>query len=177
MSFVRRFLPIAAAVSLLASCSEELPTASAPDTPDPQFASQAVPAQQETFELSEVWDLCGYDLVDVTGQLHHSVREWYNPGDGMNHWIHVDHYRLELVGQNTGDVWRYNDTTMRQSQWYDTPEHYGPDAWMRWNEHIRIIGMDGAPSFYANNVIHQTVNANGDLVALHVKLSPDCASF
>jgi len=158
-------------VVFLMACSETLPTA---DTPDPQFVSQAVPATQATFELSEVWDLCGYDLVNVTGSLHHAVRGVIDSDGGMHHWIHIDHYRLMFVGQNTGYVWRYNDTTMRESQWYETPEHYGPDNWMRWNEHIRVIGTDGAPSFSANNVIHSTVNANGDLVMYHEKLEPLC---
>lgn len=171
MPLYRRFITLAAALVFLAACSEQLPTA---DTPDLQFASQAVPANQATFELSDVWDLCGYDLVNVSGSYHHTARLWLNPMDGMNHWVHVDHYRLEFVGQNTGYVWRYNDTTMRESQWYETPEHYGPDAWMQWNEHIRVIGKDGAPSFSASNVIHSTVNANGDLVMYHEKLAPLC---
>jgi hypothetical protein len=101
-------------------------------------------------------------------------REVIDPDGGMHHWIHIDHYRLKFEGQNTGYVWRYNDTTMRESQWYETATEYGPDSWMYLNEHVRIIGRDGAPSFSANNVIRLTVNANGDLVAYHERLEPLC---
>jgi len=169
-----RYLRLALVPLVFAACSEQLPTA---ETPNPQFDSQAVPAEQITFDVSAVWDLCGYDMVDVSGKYHHTFRLWIDPEGGMNHWIHVDHYRLKFVGQNTGHVWRYNDTTMRQSQWYETATDYGPDAWMRFNEHIRVIGYDGAPSFDANNVIHSTVNANGELVMYHEKLEPICETF
>jgi hypothetical protein len=171
MPLYRRCITFAVAVVSLAACSEQPPTA---DTPAPQSAALAVPATQATFELSDVWDLCGYDLVNVTGSLHHAVREVIDPDGGMHHWIHIDHYRLMLEGQNTGYVWRYNDTTMRESQWYETATEYGPDSWMYLNEHVRIIGRDGAPSFSANNVIRLTVNANGDLVAYHERLEPLC---
>jgi hypothetical protein len=169
-----RYLRIALIPLVVAACSESLPTG---EQLQPQaqaeFIPAAQPAVQEWIPLYWELNLCGYDDVTGTGTLHHSYRVVIGE-DGRNHFNHVDKYSLDFIGVNTGDVWKYNDVTMRQSQWYETDTEYGPDAWMRFNEHVRIIGFDGAPSFAANNVVHSTVNANGDLVFFHAKLDPIC---
>jgi hypothetical protein len=170
-----RYLRLALLPLVFAACTEQLPTA---ETPEPQFDSQAVPATQEIIPLHWEYNLCGYDDIVGTGTLHHSLRVVLaDESGGMNHFFHVDHYKLTYVGQNTGDVWKYNDTTMRMSQWYETAEEYGPDTWMRFNEHVRVIGFGDAPSFEANNVVHTTVNANGELVMVHEKMDPVCETF
>lgn len=170
-------IPLVASLALFVtvSCDQHVtePAADAGAVQSPQFDARP-PAIQEWIDLTgDVWDVCGYDLADLTGGLHHSMREVYDES-GRNHWIHIDHYNLRLVGQTTGDVWKYNDTTMRQSQWYETEDDYGPDDWMYLNEHIRIVGFGEAPSFWVNNVIRLTVNANGDEVQRHVEWKADC---
>jgi hypothetical protein len=169
-------IPLVLALAALASvsCDQSMTQPETEAAQSSQFDRQP-PAFQEWIDLTgDTWDLCGQELVDLTGGLHHSFRFVYDEDSGRGHWFHVDHYNLRFVGQSTGYIWKYNDTTMRQSQWYETADHYGPDAWMQWNEHIRVIGFRDAPSFDANNMVHLTVNANGDLATYHEKFEPIC---
>jgi hypothetical protein len=154
---------------LLIACTDSQPVA--PIEEGPLFNNAGgLGAFQETVDIAGEFDLCG-EVVDYTGQTHRSIRDEVDPSGGWHFFLNM-HHRIWFVGQTTGWVWRYNDTTNQQFYWDLTD--FAPDQWYIINEHIQIVGLGDAPNYNVRTQEHYTVNANGDLVSYIDFSDPEC---
>ncbi|MHC4508474.1 MAG: hypothetical protein ACYTAO_05875 [Planctomycetota bacterium] len=165
-----RIFPALAVAALLAGCQDQ-PAAPGGDTPE-ALLSNSKGATHSTETIEGEFNLCGFDVVDYTGELHQIDRFEADGSTGL-HYVSNHHYRLWLSGRETGYTWRYEHIANAQDQWDDSD--WAPDSWFIINAHMRVIGLGRAPDFDGTIRDKWQVNANGEVTARILKIEPTCA--
>lgn len=167
LATMRRLALTLVSLLLLVACTDQ-PMA----TEAPRFANAGgLGAEEATIPISGSLDLCGFDVVDFTGEYQYVTRFALGDAEHMHHWFANEHWRLWFVGRNTDYTWRSNEVVNAQSQWRDPS---GPDEWFIRNQHLHIIGFGGAPSFDALATVRYTMNANLEVVQEFDRIDPLC---
>jgi len=105
-------------------------------------------------------DLCGEDLLHTGGQLHILFSFTMNDNH-ISGSVHFQPQGAKLIGLTSGA--EYVGTGMSHQTFTEALD--GGVATFTSVDNFRIIGKGQAPSFFAQAVVHATINANGDVTA------------
>jgi len=163
MIITRIPLAIAAGAALLLACAERNgPTT--PRTPSFDLVNAAnAPAPFSTV----VFNPCNGENVDIDGtiQLRFDTR---SDANGGSHTVGRIFERGKGTGEVTGANYVFNtDSTINVNA---EAIQQGVSQIV----YIRLIGQGPAPNFLGKQVLHFTVNANGDLVGVVDDFSGEC---
>lgn len=137
----------------------------------------ALPAAQPAVVVNEsvpfsfvVFVPCANDgageLVLLEGRLHVLLTETVND----NHVSFKGHFQpqgLSGTGLTTGDSYRGTGVTQDHVS-------LGPGVTQTFVNNFRIIGQGPDNNFVVHENLHLTINANGELTALHDNFNTDC---
>lgn len=156
-----------AGAALGVACTDQpIPSESTPEV----RLSQAGGIDSWWGAFSSTVDLCGYDVVDFTGQYHFVYKIFWPDGHGGFHWTSHATWNLRGVGQNTGETWMGMENGNWQSNWHEP----GQDEWFIDNDRVMVIGHGSTPNFRLRALEHYSINANGELVNWTVHFEPLC---
>jgi hypothetical protein len=109
------------------------------------------------------------ELVVFEGNLHVLITSTVN-GQNVSAKAHFQPQGLSGVGQTTGD--KYQATGVTQDHQKSSLQN--GQASFTFVNNFRIIGQGPGNNFLVHQVVHVTVNANGDTTADHDRFTVDC---
>lgn len=156
-------LAIVASAAILIACAER----SAPTAPR-KISAQTVNLTNPAVPFSVVvLNPCNGEVVDIDGtiQLRYETR---TDANGSSHTVGRIFERGKGTGEVTGASYVFNtDSTINVYSATISQE-------VSQVVYIRLIGQGQAPNFYGKQVLHFTVNANGDLVGVVDDITGEC---
>lgn len=160
---VTHSLAILASSSLILACAEQA-APSGPRRLSLDAVNAANPAVPFSIALSNP---CNGEIVDIEGTI--ALRyETRSDANGGSHTVGRIFERGKGTGEVTGASYVFNtDSTINVNSATIVQE-------VSQVVYIRLIGQGQAPNFYGKQVLHFTVNANGDLVGVVDDIRGEC---
>jgi hypothetical protein len=104
------------------------------------------------------------ELVTVAGTLHAILQLSFDAAGGVHIKMHEQPQRVSAVGQTTGATFQARGVTHEQA-------NANPFIFL---DTLRLIGQGPAANFTLHQLVHVTVNANGEVTAVTVHASAEC---
>jgi hypothetical protein len=108
------------------------------------------------------------ELVVISGTLHVLIHETISSSGNDHFKVHFQPQGISGVGLTTGDQYRATGVTQEHFNFNNLPVN---DTFV---DNFRIIGQGPGNNFLVHENFHFTINANGELTAVHDNLTVDC---
>src|SRR5262245_21392461 len=109
------------------------------------------------------------EIVSFSGDLHSVVKLTIN-GNRVNLHIHQNYQGVTGTGQTTGDTYVTNGTL--NESFNDSLTNGQANETV--TEHVNYNGQGSAPNLTFHELVHVTVNANGDVTVSTTTISIEC---
>jgi hypothetical protein len=156
-------------VVAMAACDGPSPTGAEVGSLEPAFSAAATTSSINVPESVTAFVSCANggagEEVEVTGNLHILTHTTVSNSGAMVTKSHFQPQGMSGVGQVTGD--KYQATGVTQETFHGT-------GTFTFVNNFRFIGQGSGNNFLAHEVLHVTINANGDVTATAGNLSIEC---
>ena len=172
-----RLFPLLLLVALTIAGCQDNPVSALGDTvaeaPTAHAATAMTSSVREPFE-GEFFSPCGNggagELITFSGTIHIVSRTTVDVQGGAHITLRSNVQGAEGVGQTTGDV--YRGTGMSSSVTNTNPG--GLPYTGTFVNNFRLIGQGPGTSLHVHEVVHFTINENGELTAEVTNVSTEC---
>jgi hypothetical protein len=167
-----RFIPLTALALIIAvGCDQQPVEPLAPETEPETALFSAQSATVTTFPISGTTDLCGYDMVDYEGEVRVLTRYAVDEtGTKRSHLVEHTSYRVQGIGQTTGEQWRSSYKQQYAANYIGEPvfDLEGDARTFDLTQREHWIGHGQTPDFKGYFHGHVTINGAGELVLFRV---------